>query len=564
MELLKVTNIGLKLKNGPVVPCIRAVLSDYEGNHTAEEVQELMYSIYENSIGSTTCVGFAATGPRDFTTYVDYPNGTFLYGDLDGFHIQINVDRYTYAAGKDRQNISGNLYYKTNIVARLMDNAPAGETSSYSAGFVVIFTDSDYNLIDTVYDGNNGNCFEIFSGDFPGVTFVDGIPVANLQPGDYFTYEGRWQDVALFENANIKEDISQEINPKEITIDPYNPEGTETTIPGGGGGNHSLDSDTIDIPSMPSLSATDAGFITLFNPTVAQLKELASYMWSGIFDIATYRKLFADPMDCILGLSIVPVNPPSTGTKEVKVGNISTGINITNCSSQYVEVNCGSINVGEYWGAYLDYAPYTKAELYLPYIGAHPIDIDDIMGKTITVVYHVDVLSGSCVAYVKCGVSVLYSFIGQCGSSIPISGNDFTNVINGALQIASAIGSMVATGGASAPMTTAQQIGAGVAQGAPIASTAVNSLKPAIEKSGSVSGTGGMLAIQKPYLIITRPKQAIPAGQNKYMGYPSFITNMLGATHGYTVVESIHLEGLSATDAEIKEIENILGSGVIL
>ena len=332
--------------------------------------------------------------------------------------------------------------------------------------------------------------------------------------------------------------------------DPYSPGGESWT--GGGDGKFDPTTDDVGIPGLPALSATSTGFITLFNPSVAQLRNLANYMWSGLFDIDTFRKIFADPMDCILGLSIVPVNVPSGGSASVMVGNIDTGISMTTASAQYVEVDCGSVTVEENYGAYLDYEPYTKAELYLPYIGIHAISIDDIMKKTVTIKYHIDILSGACVAYVKCGSSVLYSFIGQCASSIPITGNDWTNVINGVLSIAGSIGSMVATGGANAPTQVAN-----------IASTAVNSMKPSIEKSGSLSGTGGMLGIQTPYLILTRPRQAIPAGQNRFIGYPAFITEILGNVSGYTEVESIHLEGIQATGAELSEIETILKTGVI-
>jgi hypothetical protein len=112
---------------------------------------------------------------------------------------------------------------------------------------------------------------------------------------------------------------------------------------------------------------------------------------------------------------------------------------------------------------------------------------------------------------------------------------------------------MVATGGATAPMEALN-----------IASTAVNSMKPNIEKSGSLSGTSGLMGIQTPYLIITRPKQAIPANQNKFIGYPAFLTDYLGNLSGYTEIEEIHLEGISATGAELSEIETILKGGVIL
>ena len=364
-----------------------------------------------------------------------------------------------------------------------------------------------------------------------------------------------WPSNSTVNNANLRRLLtgSEDGKPGKLEIpDPYSqdPDGPSGT--GGGTGTFDGTGDDIDIPGLPTLSAVDTGFITLFNPSAAQLKNLANYMWSTGFDLDTFKKLFADPMDCILGLSIVPVAVPSGGGATVNVGNISTGVSMTKAATQYVEVDCGTLNVEEYWGAYLDYDPYTQAEIYLPYIGTHPLKVDDIMGKPVRVVYHIDILSGACTAFVKCGGSVLYEFIGQCSSSIPITGNDWTNVINGVISIAGAIGTMVATGGASAPMAT------GI-----IASTAVNSMKPNVEKSGSMSGTGGMLAVQTPYLILTRPRQALPDDQNEFMGYPSFITENLSDIGGYTEIESIHLEGISGTEQEISEIETLLKRGVI-
>ena len=365
------------------------------------------------------------------------------------------------------------------------------------------------------------------------------------------------------------------VNPIDPSEDPYDPDG-DGTGPGGGDGDHDDGSDDIDIPTLPTLSAVDTGFITLYRPSASDLVNLANYLWSSPLAIwDNLKKIVQQPMDCILGLSIVPVNPSIGAAKPITIADVNTGVNTCPVTSQYVEVDCGSITVNEYWGAYLDYEPYTKAEIYLPYIGTHPISIDDIMGKTVKIVYHVDVLSGSCTAYIKCGRSVIYSFIGQCSSSIPIGAKDWTNVITGALTIATAIGSMVASGGATAPMgasATPQQVEAAEAthraamirQAGNVASTAVNVLKPSIGKSGSMSGTGGLMAIQKPYLILTRPKQAVPGSQNHYMGYPSFITASIGSLSGYTEVEEVHLNGVPATDIELAEIEQLLKGGVYL
>lgn len=342
--------------------------------------------------------------------------------------------------------------------------------------------------------------------------------------------------------------ISQYVPPP---TDPYT-QGGESDV-GGGTGNFDGTSVDVDFSSLPTLSAVDTGFITLYNPSLAQLQSLANYMWSGLFDIDTFKKLFADPMQAILGLSIVPGPVPSGSSQNVRIGNIDSGVVMTKAATQYIDIDCGTLNVEEFWGAYLDYEPYTKAEIFLPFIGVHQIAIDDIMNKSVHIKYHIDLLSGGCACEIKCGGSVLYTFIGSCAVSIPVTGSDWTNLLNGVLSAASAIGTMVATGGASAP-----------AAASTIASAAVNSLKPSIEKSGSIAGAGGLLAGKVPVLILTRPRQALPGKQNTFTGYPAFITRSLGALSGYTEVHSIRLSGIDGTESEIDEIEELLKGGVIL
>lgn len=334
------------------------------------------------------------------------------------------------------------------------------------------------------------------------------------------------------------------------TDDPY--WGGDYSGTGGGGGDFDNTSTPIQVPELPSISVASSGFISLFNPSLAQLNELASYMWSDVFDISGWKKLFADPMDAILGLSILPVAIPSGGVKEVKVGNISTGISLTAASAQFVEVDCGSINVKEHWGAYLDYEPYTQAQIFLPYIGIRPISVDEIMGKTVKVVYHVDILTGACCCFVKCGDSVLYTYNGQCSIPIPITGANYASIVNGVISAAASVGSLVASGGASAPTAIPA-----------IASASVNQMKPQIEKSGSISGSAGILNMQTPYLILIRPRQALPNKQNGFIGYPSLITVQLTELSGYTEVQSIHLENIPATQEELAEIQSLLEGGVI-
>ena len=455
-----------------------------------------------------------ACGFRNILIFSPYCDINDKWTFENGNYLQFTKETHT-AGGVTYHVWKYDMYDPNNT--HLWGNSVQESNKNY-AFTCISYTPINGNYYENVVYFNSATTFQFMNGKFPTTT--------------------------SYEQVNVWEGIAGD-------SDPLSPAGTSGV--GGGQGSFSGTGDAIAIPSLPTLGAVSTGFITIFNPTLSQLASLASYMWdSSLFDLNTWQKLWADPMDAILGLSIVPVQVPNGGTASVKVGNISTGVAMTKAAAQYVEVDCGTLSVKEYWGAYLDYDPYTKAEIYLPYIGTHALSVDDIMGKAVHVVYHVDILSGACCAYVKCGSSVLYTFIGQCSSSIPISGTDFTNVINGVLSAGVSIGSMVATGGATAPMAVPS-----------LASTAVNGLKPTVEKSGAMAGTGGMMGIQTPYLILTRPRQALPEKQNSFTGYPSFITRKLGDLTGYTEIEMIHLENVPATESELSEIESLLKGGVI-
>lgn len=337
------------------------------------------------------------------------------------------------------------------------------------------------------------------------------------------------------------------------TDDPYvNVEDSEPSGPAEGEGIP--DSSDMDIPSVPTVSVADTGFVTLFTPSLAQVKDLADYMWSG-FDVSSLKKLFADPMECLLGFNVLPVSIPSTTNKAVKVGNVSTGVYMAKADDQWIEHNCGSITVDLPYGSYLDYAPYTKFSLYLPFIGTVELSTDDVMGKTLTLKYHIDALSCACVAYLKCGSDVLYQFTGACGYSIPLSGNDFRNTVSSIVSLAAIGAGAVASGGMTAP--------AAVAAGASITSNVMNS-KPEVHRSGNIGSAAGMMGIQTPYLIAEYPRACKPKKQYHFLGYPSFVTKKLSDISGYAEFENVILDGVSCTEAERRIILEMCKGGVYL
>lgn len=340
-----------------------------------------------------------------------------------------------------------------------------------------------------------------------------------------------------------KDPSSPDYDP-DVPHPPFTPPSTEG---GGDDPQPQPPQDEIPAPETPPSYVTTNALFTLYNPSGADLTNLANFLWSPAWSIDTFKKIFANPLDCILGLMVMPYLAVDVGTKNMNVGNIDTGVAMRYFTKQFYDFDCGDFTIEEFYRAYLDYAPYTKISIFLPYIGDQQLNTDEVMGKTLNVKYRFDLATGDCVAFVSVDGSVLYSFSGNCAARLPLSSNNYGGLLP------SVTGAIVAAG----------SMAAGVPALGAASALAVSSMKQDIRHTGSISGSAGLMGVQTPYLIITRPRQALPIGQNSFMGYPSFITESLGGLTGYTEVESCHLEHIPCTDEELREIENLLKGGVL-
>lgn len=232
-------------------------------------------------------------------------------------------------------------------------------------------------------------------------------------------------------------------------------------------------------------------------------------------------------------------------------------------TSQHVTVDCGSLTVTSKYGSYMDYAPQTSAELYLPYVGGMQIDVNDVIDRTLSIKYQVDVVSGACVAYVYVDGKLHYQRSGSCAATAPITGSQMPNVISGVLSIVGSVAGAVASAGASGAGTAAK-VASGISTGLDVAGSAANMMKQSISYAGTVAGWAGLLGAQKPYLVLSLPHAAIPAGQAGLMGYPAWVGGRLGDFHGRTSCAATHLTIPTATDEEIEEIKGLLETGVYL
>lgn len=379
-----------------------------------------------------------------------------------------------------------------------------------------------------------------------------------------------------------------EVDPKEyddpnepLPPDPDDPDPDGPAGPGGGGGDHDKTPDPVPVPPLPGLSATDAGFITLYNPSLQQMQAIAAEVYTDTIWEAI-SNFFKSPSDYIVGLGIVPVQPVVGNSAHPKCGIFTFNTALPIITQQYMEVNCGAIDIKEFYGSAFDYSGMTTISLYLPYIGYRDLDVDGAMARTVGVIYHVDVYNGNCVALVTINGDVHYHFSGNCMQQVPTASQSFDNAIACGITLAAAVVGAVATGGASAAEEAAtggaEMLAAGgeaAAKESAIASASSNAVigssmvnvmnsKPNVSRSGAIGSSSGMMGVQYPYIIKKIPRQSWPNNYNEYAGYPCNMTAIIGSLSGFTVVDSIKLSGVPATEEELTEIMAYLKGGVFI
>lgn len=374
--------------------------------------------------------------------------------------------------------------------------------------------------------------------------------------------------------------VTELINGSLPPEDPYGLNNDNT--PEGGYGNFDYTSEDETPPSLPSLSAANAGFVTLWNPTISEVGDLADYLWGPTFSVATWQKLWNDPMECLLSLGIVPV-APTTGTRaNIYFGNADTGIESAPITTQFVNVDMGSMHINGQSASYMDYAPYAKASIYLPYCGTYALDVDEIMDADLALEYHIDIYTGACVAYLTINNrvnsdesvvhNIMYQFTGNCLASIPVTSGDHSQLLQSLLFMGASIAATVATAGAGAASGGAIEglaaegdvVASSGVLGAASAINTVMSMKPNVMHSGNLSSTAGLLGSQKPFVTFTWSNLCRPDDEYQLVGMPIQKSGTLSDFEGFTIVSACHMDNILCTDAERSMIEQALGRGVII
>lgn len=334
--------------------------------------------------------------------------------------------------------------------------------------------------------------------------------------------------------------------------DPYAPGGESK--PGGGGGSGVVPApQPTPLPSVADF--VNASGLHLYQIDDGLAARLMAEMWSDDL-IDAFKKAILQPMDCVIALIGLPCSMDTGASMRVVLGNYTVAtFTAPIVTSQYKEIDCGSVTLSEIWGSYLDY--HCRITLYLPFIGSVMLQPEDVLEHEISVKYIIDGLTGTCISYVMSDDVLIGQFAGNCGYQIPLTGSNYTNLVGNLVSLAGtsmALVAAAASGGATAPFAAAEVTSA--------INTAVS--KENHQRTGGLGGSNANMNARTPYLTVYVTNQCVPADQNDFTGYPSYITDILGNQSGYTEVYSCHVSAAGASDDELREIESLLKGGVLI
>lgn len=314
------------------------------------------------------------------------------------------------------------------------------------------------------------------------------------------------------------------------------------------------DTGTGNTPPVVLPTGSADALYKIYNPTQAEINSFGAWLWSSNF-VDQLLKVFNNPMESIIGLHKIYASPIIGGRSNIKVGYLDSGVSSNFVSNQYTKIDCGTVNLQEYFGNVFDYSPYTNIELYLPCIGFVQLDVSNVMRSSINITYTVDVLTGACIAEINVRRDgyggVLYSYSGNCASQYPLSSGSYMGIVSSVIGVAGSIVGTVASGGSLAPLALG-------------ATSGLLNAKTHVQHSGSLSGNSGVMGGKIPYLIITRPQTNMAENYQHLQGIPSNTYAQLSACRGFVKVKNVNVQNIIAESEELEEIKTLLLDGVII
>lgn len=312
-----------------------------------------------------------------------------------------------------------------------------------------------------------------------------------------------------------------------------------------------------------------SGVVDYYAMTTAQMIALCQELYSqNILD--KIKDQFTNAMDSLVSCIWLPMTGIGGGSTAIHIGRETLTAQGGRITDRLASFSSGLVTLGfsaNSGGAgssmtYLERAPYATGEIYLPFVGFVPLDMDlAAFTKSVQLDGWVDILTGDVVYKLKYGAIWSATYNGNLATKLPVTAASYDGigVASGALTaiggLAAAV-TAIASGGSAIPGLVAMGAGAmGAAKSAEL-HTMIN--------GGNSSAIGASLGTT-PYAVIYQndPAQSVLTGYRAEQGMPYFKVATLSSLSGYIKCADASVS-IPGDGAEQEVVNGYLNNGFYL
>lgn len=354
-------------------------------------------------------------------------------------------------------------------------------------------------------------------------------------------------------------DINEVLNKNTSDFSDYSKPGkpSNPVYPDEGDGDNS--SDPFEIVN-PSISPYDT-YTTTYLCRKSDINKLSNYIWSGDF-VNNVIRLFENPAELITNNVFFPFSLTENQTlhdpEQIKIGNLNAPTDVTGIPAGQI-YNRRRITpyyeYTSYYGNFLDYNPYSKYFLYLPYIGFVDIDGNDVIKHQIHIEYTFELETGDCTAYFYSDTRLVSQFNGKLGTPIGLSNS------NQILKNLGYVTAIIKTGvGVATAVASQGQYGTSDIVGG-IKDFVSNFSEQTINVGDKVGGLNGLYGPQDVYLVIFHAVPAEAENLKEIFGKSASYGGTVSEFSGFLQCSAV--DGYTkGTDEENNEIFELLRGGI--
>lgn len=306
---------------------------------------------------------------------------------------------------------------------------------------------------------------------------------------------------------------------------------------------------------------------TQYGMTEGRCKQLGYNFWGASF-IENIKLVNNNPIENVIGLKIYPFDVSGT-EEEIVVGNVPMKTNGERIDSFNNKVTIGSTKIEGMYNSFLDFAPFTKLTIWLPFIGFKDLDVSACMYKTLTVRYIRDIITGACKADLLLDGKPWQTYDGEMGIDIALMSSNRAQVdaafVNNAIStVANGVGNIAS--GSSPISGQAGTLGTVVG----IADIATDLVASAMNQyhttnSGVPSPSCSAYQTRDVFLIYDRPTYQDLAVFNHTYGRMCMLSRTLGGLTGFTKTNPmINMDGVPCTEEEKQRLIVIMSNGFFI